>query len=381
MDFNLSDEQKQIVDMTRDFVRRELPAAQRQMSQMAFPYEAWRKWSDLGMAGLLLPETYGGAGQDVLTFSLCLEEVGAVSQTFGVLWQIHAVVSRMIASIADEAQKQQWLPQFASGRWMPSLALTEESAGSDAAAIQTRAVKQPDGSWVLSGRKIFVSNVGSDLSNGTVVVAVTGVSKTGRNAVSCFLVPRDTQGFTLGQSFPKMAWHGVDNREVLLEDVRLPPEALLGTEGAGLKQALGALNLGRVAIATLSCALIRACLDEALGHAQNRRQFGKPLSAFQITQVKLANTAARAEMARTFVRKVAWDLDRGADVQRDAAIAKLMASQFAVQSATDAFQIHGGAGFMTDTPVNRLYREAQILEIGEGTSEVLQLLIARSIGC
>lgn len=333
------------------------------------------------MAGLLLPETYGGAGLDALTFSLCLEEVGAVSQTFGVLWQIHVVVSRMIASIADEAQKQRWLPQFAAGRWMPSLALTEEGAGSDAAAIQTRAVKQPDGSWVLSGRKIFVSNVGSDLSNGTVVAAVTGVSETGRNAVSCFLVPRDTPGFTLGQSFPKMAWHGVDNREVLLDDVRLPPEALLGIEGAGLKQALGALNLGRVAIATLSCALIRACLDEALGHAQNRRQFGKPLSAFQITQVKLANAVARAEMARTFVRKVAWELDRGADVQRDAAIAKLMASQFAVEAATDAFQIHGGAGFMTDSPVNRLYREAQILEIGEGTSEVLQLLIARAIGC
>lgn len=381
IDFNLTDEQMQLVGMSKQFAQTEIAAAQAAMDDGVFPYDAWRKWSDLGMAGMHLPEAYGGSAQDILTYVLCLEEIATVSQTFAILWQIHVIVSSMYAELGTEAQKSEWLPEFAAGRKMPSFALTEEGAGSDAAAIRTKASRQPDGSWTLNGRKIFVSNVGSDLSDGAVVMARTDGSPDGRPKISCFIVPQGTPGATLGQSFPKMAWRGIDNRELVLDNVHLPPNSLLGREGEGLKQALNGLNVGRIAIATLGCALGRACLDEALTYAGNRKQFGKPLSSFQITQVKLANMAAHTEAIRSFIHKVAWDFDQGRNVQTTAAMAKVLASQFAVRAATDAYQIHGGYGFMTDARVNRLYREAQILEIGEGTTEVLQLMIARNLGC
>lgn len=382
MDFTLAPEQEQLVEMVRDFARTEIARAQESMAgEKAFPYECWRKWSDLGMAGILLPEEYGGAGLDALTYVLCLEEVATVSQTFAILWQIHVVVSTMYATLGTTEQKSRWLADFAAGRKMPSFALTEDGAGSDAGGLKTTAQRRDDGSWVLNGRKVFASNVGSDLSDGTVVMAVTGQSAGGRPQISSFIVPRATPGFRLGQSFPKMAWHGIDNRELLLDDVTLPPDALLGPEGRGLKQALSALNIGRIAIATLGCALARACLDEALAHSRQRQQFGQPLSAFQITQVKLANMATRTKVIRSFIHQTAWEFAQGRDIQTEAAMAKLLASQFAVLAATDAYQLHGGYGFMTDARVNRLYREAQILEIGEGTSEVLQLMIARALGC
>lgn len=264
MDFSLSSEQESLVDMTSAFARSEVAPAQQRMSEgNRFPHAAWRKWSDLGMAGMLIPEAYSGSGLDALTYMLCLEELAAVSQTFAQIWQIHVGVSLMYVNHGTEAQKRQWLPAFAAGERTPSFALTEAEAGSDAGGLTTRARRTGDGDWLLNGRKMFISNAGSEISDGTVVMAVTGEKANGRKAITAFIVPRDTPGFHLGQAFAKMAWHGLDNHELVFEDVHLTDDMRLGAEGAGLAQALGTLNLGRIGFAMLGCGLARACLDEA----------------------------------------------------------------------------------------------------------------------
>lgn len=382
MDFSLTQEQVELVNMVKAFARDEIAPAQIDMdSDHAFPNATWKKWSDLGMAGIMLPEVYGGSELDALTYILCIEEVAVVSQTFALIWQIHVAVSNMYLTLGTDAQKQTWLPLFARGEKTPSFALTEVNAGSDAAGIRTSAVRDDDGNWVLNGTKVFISNAGHDLSDGTVVMAITGERPDGKKEISCFIVPRGTPGYELGQAFDKMAWHGLDNRELVFTDVKLTDADMLGPKGKGLGQALGTLNLGRIVIGTLGGALTRACLEESLSYATERTQFGQPLSAFQLTQAKIANMAAHAEAVRRFSHHAAWRFDNGEDCHAEAAMVKLLGSKLAVQAATDAYQIHGGYGFMREYKVNRLYREAQILEIGEGTSEIQQLIIARSLGC
>ena len=382
MDFSLSSEQRELQQMVRDFAETEVARAQVLMDQShEFPYELWQKWSDLGMAGAMIPEAYGGSGLDTVSYIIAMEELGTVSQTFALIWQVHVLVANMYVQLGTDEQKQKWLPIFARGEKLGAIGLTEPEAGSDAGGMRTRAARDPNGGWVLNGRKIFISNAGTKISDGLVVMAVTGKQPNGRNAISSFIMPAGTPGFELGQSFEKMAWHGMDNRELIFNDVKLGDEHLLGAEGAGLKQALGALNLGRIVFGTLGCALTRASLNEALRYAKERKQFGQPLSSFQLTQAKLADMAAHAEAIRRFSHYVAWMHSQNMDCHTEAAMLKLVGTRLAVKAATDAYQIHGGYGFMREFAVNRLYREAQILEIGEGTSEIQQLLIARSLGC
>lgn len=382
MDFSLSSEQRELQQMVRDFAETEVARAQELMDQShEFPYELWQKWSDLGMAGAMIPEAYGGSGLDTVSYIIAMEELGTVSQTFALIWQVHVLVANMYVQLGTDEQKQKWLPIFARGEKLGAIGLTEPEAGSDAGGMRTRAVRDPNGGWVLNGRKIFISNAGTKISDGLVVMAVTGKQPNGRNAISSFIMPAGTPGFELGQSFEKMAWHGMDNRELIFNDVKLGDEHLLGAEGAGLKQALGALNLGRIVFGTLGCALTRASLNEALRYAKERKQFGQSLSSFQLTQAKLADMAAHAEAIRRFSHYVAWMHSQNMDCHTEAAMLKLVGTRLAVKAATDAYQIHGGYGFMREFAVNRLYREAQILEIGEGTSEIQQLLIARSLGC
>lgn len=382
MDFSLSSEQRELQQMVRDFAETEVARAQVLMDQShEFPYELWQKWSDLGMAGAMIPEAYGGSGLDTVSYIIAMEELGTVSQTFALIWQVHVLVANMYVQLGTDEQKQKWLPIFARGEKLGAIGLTEPEAGSDAGGMRTRAVRDPNGGWVLNGRKIFISNAGTKISDGLVVMAVTGKQPNGRNAISSFIMPAGTPGFELGQSFEKMAWHGMDNRELIFNDVKLGDEHLLGAEGAGLKQALGALNLGRIVFGTLGCALTRASLNEALRYAKERKQFGQSLSSFQLTQAKLADMAAHAEAIRRFSHYVAWMHSQNMDCHTEAAMLKLVGTRLAVKAATDAYQIHGGYGFMREFAVNRLYREAQILEIGEGTSEIQQLLIARSLGC
>lgn len=385
MDFELAPEQVELQRMVRDFARAEVAPVQDKMERdHEFPYELWRKWSDLGMAGILIPQEYGGSGLDSLSYIIAMEEVGTVSHTFALIWQVHVLVANMYVQLGTPEQKERWLPPFARGDKLGAIALTEPGAGSDAGGLRTRAVREggrEGGDWVINGNKIFISNAGTDISDGTVLMAVTGDKPDGRKAISSFIVPSGTPGYRLGQSFDKMAWHGMDNRELVFEDCRIPGDHLLGREGAGLKQALNGLNLGRIVFGTLGGALIRACLEETLPYAKDRKQFGQSLSTFQITQTKLANMATHAEGVRRFAHYVAWMHAQGRDCHTEAAMLKLMGTRLAVQAAQDAYQIHGGYGFMYDYRVNRLYREAQILEIGEGTNEIQQLLIARALGC
>lgn len=382
MNFSPSSEQRELKEMVRDFARTEVAPVQEEMDRdHEFPYALWERWSELGMAGILVPEEYGGSGLDSLTYILAMEEMGAVSQTFALIWQVHVMVANMYAQLGTSEQKQKWLPDFAAGRKLGAIALTEAGAGSDVGGMRTRAVRDGNNGWILNGSKIFISNAGTSISDGTVVMAVTGSRPDGRNLISSFILPTGTPGYELGQSFDKMAWHGMDNRELIFNDVHLPDDHLLGAEGAGLKQALSALNLGRIVFGTLGCSLMQACLDEALDYSKTRHQFGKPLSSFQLTQAKLADMAANAESTRRFAHYVAWMHSNGMECHTEAAMLKLVGTRLAVKAATDAYQIHGGYGFMKEYKVNRFYREAQILEIGEGTNEIQQLLISRALGC
>lgn len=386
MNFATTPEQDQLVAMTRDFAREAVGPAQEAMERDdRFPYEAWRQWSDLGMAGILMPEEYGGSALDAMTYYLCVEELAAVSQVFAQIWQIHCACSQMYVALGTDEQKRQWLPRFARGEVSPAFALTEAEAGSDAGGLKTRAVRQENGDWLLNGRKIFISNAGTDISDGTIVMAATGERPDGRpggrKEITCFIVPRDTPGYRLGQSFHKMAWRGMDNRELVFDDVRLPDSARLGPVGKGLTQALGALTLGRIGIAALGVALTRACLEESLGYAKARRQFGRPISDFQLVQAMIADMATGLEAARALFHKAVWMYDRGEDCNMIASMAKLAASRLATTSAKDALHIHGGLGFSLEARVNRLFREAQVLEIGDGTTQIQQLIVARALGC
>lgn len=382
MDFTTTPEQDQLIAMTREFAREVVGPAQVAMERDdRFPYDAWRKWSELGMAGMLIPEGYGGSALDRMSYYLCVEELATVSQVFAQIWQIHCGVSQMYIDLGNEDQKREWLPRFARGEISPAFALTEPEAGSDAGGVKTRAVRLENGDWLINGRKILISNAGTDISDGIVVMAATGEGANGRKEITCFIVRRGTPGFTLGQSFDKMAWHGMDNRELVFDDVRIPDGARLGAVGKGLSQALGTLTSGRVGIAVLGVGLTRACLEESLTYAKDRRQFGRPISDFQLIQAKLADMATGLEAARALVQKAIWTAEQGKDANMIASMAKLASSRLATQSAKDALQIHGGLGFSKEAKVNRLFREAQVLEIGDGTTEIQQLIIARALGC
>lgn len=381
MDFATTPEQDQLIAMTRAFARDVVAPAQRAMERDdSFPYDAWQKWSALGMAGILIPEEYGGAAQDPMSFFLCAEELAVVSQVFAQIWQIHCVVSHMYVELGSAEQKREWLPRFARGEITPAFALTEPGAGSDAGGLTTSATRQENGDWLIKGQKILISNAGTDISNGLVVMAVTSSREAKRKEISCFIVRRDTPGYTLGQSFEKMAWHGMDNRELVFDDVLVPDSARLGPIGRGLSQALATLTMARIGFAILGVALTRACLEESLSYAKTRKQFGRPIADFQLIQAKLADMATGLESARGLAHKAIWTLEQKMDANMIASMAKLAGSRVASRSAKDALQIHGGLGFSTEARVNRLFREAQVLEIGDGTTEIQQLIIARALG-
>ena len=381
MDFSLSSEQQEIQNLARDFTRAEIAPAQLKMdADHEFPYELWRKWSDLGMAGMLIPEKYGGSGIDSLTYILALEEVATESNTFALIWQVHVLVSEMFRKFASAEQKDHWLPLYSKGEKLAAFALTEAGAGSDSYGMTTKAELEGN-QWTVNGTKIFISNAGTDISDGTVLMAVTGMRDDGKKEISSFIIPQDADGFTLGQSFKKMAWHGMDNRELVFEDCRIPAANIMGERGAGLRQALGGLNLGRIAFGAIATGLARGCLEESLAYTKEREQFGQPLSSFQLTQAKLSNMACGLEASRRLTHYAAYLFSNDMECRKEAAMAKLFASQRSTEAAMDAFQLHGGSAFMEDTKANRFYREAKILEIGEGTNEIQQLYIAREMGC
>lgn len=374
-------EQLEIQRMVRDFTERVIVPAQAKMDQThEFPYDLWEQWSELGMAGIMIPEEFGGTNLDPVTYILALEEVARVSNTFGLIWQVHVLVSRIYLKFAGKALQDHYLPLYAKGERLGAFGLTEPGAGSDAAGMRTRAVKDGNG-YRISGAKTFISNASTSISDGLVLMAVTGTLENGKNAITSFSIPKDAEGFKFGQSWDKMAWHGMTNDELVFDDCFVGSDRIIGDEGAGLRQALHGLNLGRIAFGALSAGMIQGCLDESLRYAKEREQFGQPIANFQLIQAKLADMATHAEAVRQFTRWAASLEAAGVPCRKEAAMVKLFGTRLATQASLDAFQIHGGYGFMQEYRVNRFFREAKMLEIGEGTNEIQQLFIARELGC
>jgi butyryl-CoA dehydrogenase len=387
MDFDLSDEQQAVRDLCREFARDVVaPAAPALDREHRFGYDVVRQMGDLGLFGLPFAERWGGAGGDFLSYCIAIEEISRADTGVGIT--LEAAVSLGAAPIHDfgtKEQKERLLPDLLAGRRLWSFGLTEPQAGSDSGATQTRA-DLVDGHWVINGAKQFITNSGTDISAGVTITAVTA-RRTGavRGEISAILVPRDTAGYEVQPAYDKLGWHSSDTHPLAFDDCRVPEENLLGRRGGGHRQFLHTLIGGRVAIAALSVGLAQACLDASLSYARERTQFGRPISSFQAIQFKIADMAMEVELARliTYRAAVAYQASgrTTGDVQRLAAMAKLYASEAAKRAADQAVQIHGGYGFIEEYPVARYWRDAKVNEIGEGTSEIQRILIARELGC
>jgi len=386
VDFDLTPEQKAIRDTCRDFAREVIaPAAEELDREHRFGYDVVRQMGELGLFGLPFPEDAGGAGADFLTLCIAIEEISRADAGVGITLEAAVCLgSAPIHEFGTPAQKERWLPDLIAGRKLWSFGLTEPEAGSDAGATKTRA-EQRDGRWVINGAKQFITNCGTDISAGVTITAVTGREKDGDPEISALMVPTGTPGYHVLPSYRKLGWHSSDTHPLSFEGCEVPAENLLGERGGGYRQFLRTLTGGRIAIAALSVGVAQACLDASLAYAKERRTFGEPISKHQAISFKLADMAMETEVARTIVYRAAAAYGReGAEttdeVRMLAAMSKLYASEASKRAADNAVQIHGGYGFMEDYPVARYWRDVKVNEIGEGTSEVQRMLIARLLG-
>ncbi|MFQ5667318.1 MAG: acyl-CoA dehydrogenase family protein [Candidatus Binatia bacterium] len=382
MDFDLNEEQRSIRDLCRDFAQHAIaPHAEQWYEASEFPVDAFRQMAELGLMGLLIPERYGGTNVGTVAFVAAMEEIAAVDQSIAATWNAHLTIGSLpFLYYGTEPQKQRWLVPLAHGKTLGAFGLTEPEAGSDAANIQTMAVADGD-EWVINGSKCFITNAGTPLSYGLVLLAVTGREADGKKRYGTFVVPRETPGYTVGRPYRKIGWHTVDTREQVFHDCRVPRENLLGSERGGLRQFLEMLDVGRISVAALAVGLGRAALELALRHAGQRVTFGQVLSKHQAIQFKLADIATAVDAARLLTYRAACRRDAGVPYSQEAAMAKLFASEAAVRAAEEAVQIHGGYGYMCEYAVSRFYLDSKILTIGEGTSEVQRMVIARHLGC
>jgi short/branched chain acyl-CoA dehydrogenase len=376
MDFDLSPDHELIRRTVRDFAEQEVaPVAEELDREKRFPYEIVAKLGELGLMGIPFPEEYGGAGADSLAYALAVEELTRVDSSVAITLCAHTSLgTQPIYVFGSEEQKREWLPPLTSGEKLGAFGLTEPEAGSDAGNTRTRA-RLEDGDWVIDGAKQFITNAGTDISG---VVSIT--AKTGGDEISNLIVPNGTAGYEQGAPYRKMGWNASDTRPLSFDACRVPEENLLGTRGAGFKQFLHVLDIGRIGVAAMGVGLAQGALDQALAYARERRAFGKPISKFQAIQVKLADMATEIEAARLLVYKAALEKDAGRNFSLTAAQAKLKTGRLAVRCAEEAVQIHGGYGYIEEYPVCRFYRDAKILTIGEGTDEVQQMVIARALG-
>ena len=380
MDFDLTDEQRAVRDLCRDFARNEVaPKAAHYDETCEFPYDLVAGMARLGLFALPFDESEGGAGGDFLSYCLALEEIARADAALAIT--LEAAVSLGITPFVQfgtPEQKQRYLPQLLSGEKLWAFGLTEPDAGSDAGGTSSRAVRQGD-EWVINGRKVFITNAGTDISAGVTMTAVTGTGSQGEKQITAFAVEKGTPGYSQAPKYRKLGWHASDTRELVFDDVHVPSSAVVGHEGNGFRQFLQILEGGRVAIAALSVGVAQACLDASLRHAAERRQFGQPIARFQSTQFKLADMATQIELSRLMVWRAAAAIDKTGTAGVYASMAKLHASEVATACASQAVQIHGGYGFMEESPVARYYRDVKVNEIGEGTSEVQRILIARHL--
>jgi short/branched chain acyl-CoA dehydrogenase len=375
----LTSDEAAVRDLCREFARNEIaPHAATWWHEERCPTELLRKMGELDLMGLLVPPEDGGVGLSTVALVAALFEVGKVDQSIAAAWQAHLTIGSLpLLLFGTPEQRERWLRPLAAGEKLGSFGLTEPGAGSDAAGIRTAATPRDDG-WTLNGSKTFISNAGTDMSLGPVVLARTSSTEPRYGA---FLVERGTPGFELGPKLRGIGWHSLDSRQLSFEDVELTEEHLIGDPARGLSNFLTTLSVGRITIATLGLSLAAAVLDMALEYARERQQFGRPISKFQAIQFKLADIAAQLEAVRLLVFHTARLRDAGRPFDKEAAMAKLLASELAVHAASEAVQIHGGYGYMHEYPVSRFYCDAKVLEIGEGTNEIQRIVIARHLGC
>src|SRR5260370_14494276 len=382
MALRLNEEKAEIRETCRDFAEQEIKPLAEEMDRTGqFPYEIVHKMGELGLLGLPFPEEYGGAGADFLSYCLAIEEISRGDVSVGITIEAHTSLGATpFYLFGNQQQKEQYLIPLAGGEQLWAFGLTEPEAGSDSAGTQTRAVLK-DGQWHINGSKAFITNAGTDMTSGVTITAVTGSLPAGRKEITNIIVPKGTAGYNIGNPYKKMGWKASDTRPLSFEDCVVPEENILGQRGDGFKQFMYILDAGRVAIAALSVGLAQACLDEALSYAKQRKQFGQPISKFQAIQFKLADMETEIELARLMYYKAAWLHMQDKPYTREASMAKLFASETAKRAADQAVQIHGGYGFMDEYPVSRYWRSVKINEIGEGTSEVQRMVIAKLLGC
>jgi short-chain 2-methylacyl-CoA dehydrogenase len=383
VDFRLTEEQEALRDSVREFAREQVaPVIAEHYEHKTFPYDLVRQMGKMGLFGLPFPEEYGGMGGDYFALCLALEELARVDSSVAVTLEAGISLGAMpIYRFGTAEQKATWLPRLTSGEALAAFGLTEPGSGSDAAAISTHAELDPvTDEWVINGSKAFITNSGTDITWLVTVMAVTGRNPDGGKELSTIVVPSGTPGFTVAPQYSKVGWCASDTHELSFDDVRVPARNLLGERGRGLAQFLRTLDEGRIAIAALAVGLAQGCVDESIAYAAQRRAFGRPIGNFQAVQFLIADMELRAHTARLGYYDAAARLVAGEDFKRYASIAKLHASNAAMENARWATQVHGGYGFMNESAVGRFYRDAKILEIGEGTSEVQRMLIARSLG-
>jgi short/branched chain acyl-CoA dehydrogenase len=382
MDFSLGEPERELAALCRDFAQREIaPRAPGAWDEGRCPTDLLREMGGLGLLGILVPEQWGGIGMSTIGFVAAMEELGQADQSVAAAWQAHVTIGSLpLLLFGTDAQRERWLRPLAEGRALGAFGLTEPDAGSDARGIRTRADRL-DGGWLINGRKTFISNAGTDMSFGVTLLARTETREGQEPGFATFVVEKETAGFTMGQKMRGIGWRGLDTRELYFDDVWVPDEHLVGHEDLGLSQFLQTLEVGRISIAALSLSLTRAVLDMATQYARQRVQFGQPIAKFQAVQFKLADIATELEAARWLTYRAAFLRDAGQPFQKEAAMAKLKASRVATWAASEALQIHGGLGYMLETPVARFYCDSKVLEIGEGTNEIQHLVIARSLGC
>ncbi len=376
------DEEKRLFRRTvRDFSEQVIrPQVDHLWETGEFPYDIVRKMGELGIMGIPWPEEYGGAGGDYLAYAIAVEELARVDGSCAITVEAHiSLGSSPFYYYGSEEQKREWLVPLAQGKMLASFGLTEPEAGSDAQNTQTRA-ELKNGEWVINGTKCFITNPGTEMSGVVTITAVTGVRPSGKKEISNIYVPKGTPGYNISPKYKKMGWHASDTRELNFEDCRVPEGNLIGNRGDGFKQFLDCLDGGRIAIAALAVGTAQGAFEESVKYAKERVQFRRPIASFQAIQFKLADMATDIELARTLTYKAAAMRDAKVPHTKEASMAKLFASEMCMRATTQAVQIFGGYGYMDEYPVSRYFRDAKILEIGEGTSEVQRMVIARELG-
>ena len=378
MEYDLSPEQEAFRKVVRDFAESEVaPHAETWDREHIFPVDTVLAMGELGLFGLPFPEEYGGSGAEFTTLCIAIEELGRVDSSIAITLEAGVGLgANPIFSFGTEEQRQRWLPDLCAGRALGAFGLTEPDGGSDAGATRTRAaLDESRGEWVVDGQKAFITNSGTPITS---IITIT--ARTGPSEVSAVIVPAGTPGLQVDPPYRKMGWHASDTHGLSFLDCRVPADHLLGERGAGFRNFLATLDDGRIAIAALAVGLAQACLEQSVAYAKERQAFGGVIGRFQAVAFKCADMAVAVENARNLVYKAAWLKDHGRPFKQAAAMAKLYATETAVSATRDATQVFGGYGFIDETPVSRFYRDAKILEIGEGTSEVQRLVIGRGLG-